>query len=516
MQELLTLQPIVRVNGTIHLPGSKSISNRALLLAAQALGKTCLINLLDSYDVRYMLDALHKLGINYCLSIDRRSCEIDGIGRPLRVDTALELYLGNSGIALRSLVAALCLQNKNIIITGDKRMKNRPIGHLVDALRQGSAQIHYLEKDNYPPLLLQGGFYNGDITIDCSLSSQFLTSLLMMAPLASQDRCIFVKGRLVSKPYIDMTLAMMKSFGIVVQHDQYKIFYIKGKSQYRSPGHYLVEGDATNASYFLAAAAIRGGTVRVTGVGSNSIQGDIRFADILANMGAIIRWGVNYIECTRNSLCSIDIDMNALPDTAMTIAIWNLLDSGAIYRVLALAALQHNLVIKDEEALVPLAVHLDVSFIIDQGQLVVFLEGKDMSKAIRNERIAHLSSKIAVLPRVRDALLYRQRAFRTTPGLIADGRDMGTVVFPDALVKIFLDASPEERARRRLQQLQEQGFSVNFKHILSKIKERDERDKNRITAPLKPAVNAFLIDSTQLTIDAVITSVMEYLKLIFR
>ncbi|ABF14086.1 (d)CMP kinase [Candidatus Palibaumannia cicadellinicola] len=195
---------------------------------------------------------------------------------------------------------------------------------------------------------------------------------------------------------------------------------------------------------------------------------------------------------------------------------WNLLDSGAIYRVLALAALQHNLVIKDEEALVPLAVHLDVSFIIDQGQLVVFLEGKDMSKAIRNERIAHLSSKIAVLPRVRDALLYRQRAFRTTPGLIADGRDMGTVVFPDALVKIFLDASPEERARRRLQQLQEQGFSVNFKHILSKIKERDERDKNRITAPLKPAVNAFLIDSTQLTIDAVITSVMEYLKLIFR
>ncbi|ABF14261.1 3-phosphoshikimate 1-carboxyvinyltransferase [Candidatus Palibaumannia cicadellinicola] len=377
MQELLTLQPIVRVNGTIHLPGSKSISNRALLLAAQALGKTCLINLLDSYDVRYMLDALHKLGINYCLSIDRRSCEIDGIGRPLRVDTALELYLGNSGIALRSLVAALCLQNKNIIITGDKRMKNRPIGHLVDALRQGSAQIHYLEKDNYPPLLLQGGFYNGDITIDCSLSSQFLTSLLMMAPLASQDRCIFVKGRLVSKPYIDMTLAMMKSFGIVVQHDQYKIFYIKGKSQYRSPGHYLVEGDATNASYFLAAAAIRGGTVRVTGVGSNSIQGDIRFADILANMGAIIRWGVNYIECTRNSLCSIDIDMNALPDTAMTIAIVALFTYNGVTTLRNI----YNWRIKETNRLVAMATELrKVGAIVVEGKEYLSIKPPNMFK----------------------------------------------------------------------------------------------------------------------------------------
>ncbi|PLK58795.1 cytidylate kinase [Candidatus Palibaumannia cicadellinicola] len=190
---------------------------------------------------------------------------------------------------------------------------------------------------------------------------------------------------------------------------------------------------------------------------------------------------------------------------------WNLLDSGAIYRVLALAALHHQIFL-DEEALVPLAVHLDVRFMVKNGQLSVVLEGKDMSQAIRNETVGNTASQIAAFPRAREALLYRQRAFRVAPGLIADGRDMGTVIFPDALVKIFLEASAEERARRRMRQLQEKGFSVNFEHLLSSIKERDERDRNRTVAPLEPAVDAFVLDSTKLTIDAVIARVIGHVK----
>lgn len=319
MQDFLILNPIARVDGTINLPGSKSISNRAILLAAQAIGSTRLINLLDSDDVRHMLIVLSQLNINYRLSADRRTCEIDGLGGPLRADV-LTLFLGNAGTAMRSLTAALCLHAQCVTLTGAPRMKKRPIGHLVDALRQGGAQIDYLEQKHYPPLSLRGGYQGGDIILDGSVSSQFLSALLMMAPLASQSSCIRIKGKLVSRPYIDITLALMKSFNITVRHDNYQIFYLNGNSIYRSPGDYLVEGDASSASYFLAAAAIRGGTVRVTGIGRHSVQGDIRFADVLEQMGAIIRWGNNYIECSRARLHAIDIDMNNIPDAAMTIA----------------------------------------------------------------------------------------------------------------------------------------------------------------------------------------------------
>ncbi|MFT4464895.1 MAG: (d)CMP kinase [Sodalis sp. (in: enterobacteria)] len=187
---------------------------------------------------------------------------------------------------------------------------------------------------------------------------------------------------------------------------------------------------------------------------------------------------------------------------------WHLLDSGAIYRVLALAALHHQVVIDSEEALVPLAAHLDVRFEVEQGQLKVVLEGEDVSQAIRNESVGNTASQIAAFPRVREALLRRQRAFRAAPGLIADGRDMGTVVFPDAPVKIFLDASSEERAHRRMRQLQEKGFSVNFERLLSEIKERDDRDRNRAVAPLVPAADALVLDSTRLTIDEVIAKAL--------
>ncbi len=318
--ESLTLQPIARVDGAINLPGSKSVSNRALLLAALACGKTVLTNLLDSDDVRHMLNALSALGINYTLSADRTRCDITGNGGPLRAPGALELFLGNAGTAMRPLAAALCLGQNEIVLTGEPRMKERPIGHLVDSLRQGGANIDYLEQENYPPLRLRGGFIGGDIEGDGSVSSQFLTALLMTAPLAPKDTIIRVKGELVSKPYIDITLNLMKTFGVEIANHHYQQFVVKGGQQYHSPGRYLVEGDASSASYFLAAGAIKGGTVKVTGIGRKSMQGDIRFADVLEKMGATITWGDDFIACTRGELHAIDMDMNHIPDAAMTIA----------------------------------------------------------------------------------------------------------------------------------------------------------------------------------------------------
>lgn len=318
--ESLTLQPIARVDGAINLPGSKSVSNRALLLAALACGKTVLTNLLDSDDVRHMLNALSALGINYTLSADRTRCDITGNGGPLRASGALELFLGNAGTAMRPLAAALCLGQNEIVLTGEPRMKERPIGHLVDSLRQGGANIDYLEQENYPPLCLRGGFIGGDIEVDGSVSSQFLTALLMTAPLAPEDTIIRVKGELVSKPYIDITLNLMKTFGVEIANHHYQQFVVKGGQQYHSPGRYLVEGDASSASYFLAAGAIKGGTVKVTGIGRKSMQGDIRFADVLEKMGATITWGDDFIACTRGELHAIDMDMNHIPDAAMTIA----------------------------------------------------------------------------------------------------------------------------------------------------------------------------------------------------
>ena len=315
--ESLTLQPIARVDGTINLPGSKSVSNRALLLAALAHGKTVLTNLLDSDDVRHMLNALTGLGVSYTLSADRTRCEIIGNGGPLHAEGALELFLGNAGTAMRPLAAALCLGSNDIVLTGEPRMKERPIGHLVDALRLGGAKITYLEQENYPPLRLQGGFTGGNVDVDGSVSRQFLTALLMTAP---EDTVIRIKGDLVSKPYIDITLNLMKTFGVEIENQHYQQFVVKGGQSYQSPGTYLVEGDASSASYFLAAAAIKGGTVKVTGIGRNSMQGDIRFADVLEKMGATICWGDDYISCTRGELNAIDMDMNHIPDAAMTIA----------------------------------------------------------------------------------------------------------------------------------------------------------------------------------------------------
>ncbi len=319
--ESLTLQPIHQVNGEVNLPGSKSVSNRALLLAALAKGTTCLTNLLDSDDIRHMLNALSLLGVQYTLSDDKTICEVEGLGRSFQSSNALELFLGNAGTAMRPLAAALCLGEGDYVLTGEPRMKERPIGHLVNALRSAGAQIEYLENENYPPLKIQGtGLKGGSVSIDGSISSQFLTAFLMSAPLAEGEVTINIDGELVSKPYIDITLHIMKQFGVDVINNNYAQFVIPAGQNYTSPGDFLVEGDASSASYFLAAAAIKGGEVKVTGIGKNSIQGDIKFADALEKMGAEIEWGDDYVISRVGELNAIDMDFNHIPDAAMTIA----------------------------------------------------------------------------------------------------------------------------------------------------------------------------------------------------
>lgn len=322
--EKLTLAPISRVEGEINLPGSKSLSNRALLLAALAKGTTRVTNLLDSDDIRHMLNALKALGVQYELSADNTICVVEGIGGAFQAQNGLSLFLGNAGTAMRPLAAALCLKgesNAQIILTGEPRMKERPIQHLVDALRQVGANVQYLENEGYPPLAItNSGLNGGKVQIDGSISSQFLTALLMSAPLAENDMEIEIIGDLVSKPYIDITLAMMSDFGVSIENRDYKTFLVKGNQRYIAPkGNYLVEGDASSASYFLAAGAIKG-NVKVTGIGKKSIQGDRLFANVLEKMGAKITWGDDFIQAEQMPLKGVDMDMNHIPDAAMTIA----------------------------------------------------------------------------------------------------------------------------------------------------------------------------------------------------
>ena len=319
--EQLTLDPIAKVSGEINVPGSKSLSNRALLLAALAEGETELTNLLDSEDIEHMLNALTKLGINYRLSEDKTQCVVQGNGGAFNVAEPLELFLGNAGTAMRPLCAALAASNVDTVLTGEPRMEERPIGDLVDALREADAEVTYLKNEGYPPLQIKGKTLNGgEMSVDGSVSSQFLTALLMAAPLFSGDVTIRIKGELVSKPYIDITLDTMAKFGVTVKNDNYQTFTISGDAKYVAPGKFMVEGDASSASYFLAAGAIKGGTVRVTGIGQNSIQGDIRFADVLEVMGATVVWNDEYVEITGAPLKGVNMDMNHIPDAAMTIA----------------------------------------------------------------------------------------------------------------------------------------------------------------------------------------------------
>lgn len=327
--DTLPIKKISRIEGTVNLPGSKSLSNRALLLASLAQGTTVLSNLLDSDDVRRMLEALEKLGVKYSLSEDRTVCTVTGIGGAFRAEQPLELFLGNAGTAMRPLAAALCLSHGSFTLTGEPRMYERPIAHLIDAMREAGAEVEYLKIEGYPPLRIRGGSLRGSIIhIDGSVSSQFLTAALMAAPLFGRDLTIEITGELVSRPYIDITMKLMQDFGVEVVNRQYSSFFIRGGQNYVSPGCFLVEGDASGASYFLAAGAI-GGTATVTGLGCGSIQGDLKFVDVLKAMGADVSMTDTSVTCTGNGhLRGVDMDMNHIPDAAMTVAVLALFAEG--------------------------------------------------------------------------------------------------------------------------------------------------------------------------------------------
>ncbi|MEX2327597.1 MAG: 3-phosphoshikimate 1-carboxyvinyltransferase [Pseudomonadales bacterium] len=325
----LILTPIKQVSGQVLLPGSKSLSNRALLLSALARGSTHLTNLLKSEDTSRMVEALTQLGIGIELSDDWNNCSVVGNGGLFRVPTNTTFYLGNAGTAIRPLTAVLSLVPGTFTIDGDQYMRERPIDHLADALTQLGASIRYIGKSGHPPLILEGGHVKGGkVSMPGNISSQFLTALLMALPLAGHDSEITVIGDQVSKPYLDITLNIMARFGVSASHRDYARFSVSANQAYNSPGEYLIEGDASSATYFFAAAAIRGGRVRVNGIGKNSVQGDIKFLDVIEAMGANVIRDDNWIEVSRGELRAIDMDLNHIPDAAMTVATMALFATG--------------------------------------------------------------------------------------------------------------------------------------------------------------------------------------------
>jgi 3-phosphoshikimate 1-carboxyvinyltransferase len=647
--DFLDIPPMSGASGEVRLPGSKSISNRVLLLAALSQGETVVHDLLASDDTAVMLTALKALGCT--VEQSGQTAVIGGLGGQLSVRQA-KFFMGNAGTAMRPLTAALALMGGDFELSGVPRMHERPIGDLVDALRQLGCQIDYLGQDGYPPLHIKPGQLRIDqpIKVRGDVSSQFLTALLMALPLvASRDIHIEVTGELISKPYIEITLNLLARFGIEVQRQGWQRFTIPAGCRYQSPGEIHVEGDASSASYFVALGAIATGageSIEIHGIGSASIQGDIRFVEAAQLMGAQIQTSANSIRVCRGAwpLKAIDLDCNHIPDAAMTlgvmalyadgtttlrnIASWRVketdriaamacelrklgasveegadfiritppvawksaaihtyddhrmamcfslaafnpararvrimepqcvaktfpdyfetlfsishahasdipvicidgptasgkgtlasltaaklgyhyLDSGALYRLAAFAAGQAGVALDDGPGVAAMARTLPVRFEGDH----VFLDSVDVSEAIRTEAAGMAASQVSVHPQVRSALLDLQRNFRHLPGLVADGRDMGTVIFPDAALKVFLTASARKRAERRHKQLISKGISATLGPIEQDLQERDARDSSRQTAPLKPAQDAKLLDNSELSIEKSIVQVIDW------
>jgi 3-phosphoshikimate 1-carboxyvinyltransferase len=652
----IDLPPLLHASGTLVLPGSKSISNRVLLLSALSQGTTTLHDVLDSDDTRVMLAALRQLGCGVRQS--GHTVVIDGLGGqlpPLKAD----LFMGNAGTAIRPLTAALAVLGGDFELRGVPRMHERPIGDLVDALRQLGCQIDYLGQDGYPPLHIGQPHLRLDapIRVRGDVSSQFLTALLMALPLvATQDIVIEVVGELISRPYIHITLELLARFGIQVQRQDWQRFTIPAGSQFKSPGTLHVEADASSASYFIALGALATAApgqpgLRIEGVGADAIQGDIRFIEAAQMMGAQVKSGPNWLEISRGQwpLTAIDLDCNHIPDAAMTLAVmalyaqgtttlrniaswrvketdrlaamacelrklgatveegpdfirvtppasaadwqaasihtyddhrmamcfslaafnpaglpvriedpkcvaktypdyfealfslvqaapnaipvicvdgptasgkgtlaaalaqrlgYHLLDSGSLYRITALAALQQGLALDThhEPAIAALVPTLSIRFVGEQ----VLLNGQDVSDAIRTEEAGMNASKVSALPQVRTALLALQHSFRQLPGLVADGRDMGTVIFPQAPLKVFLTAGAAQRAQRRHKQLISKGISATLAALRADLEARDARDSNRSVAPLTPAQDARLLDNSDLTIEQSIDLVLNW------
>lgn len=324
--ESLALSPIPRLSGAIDLPGSKSLSNRVLLLAALSSGRTTVRNLLDSDDIRYMKDALTALGVHHELA-DETTLIVDGCAGVFPTNTA-DLFLGNAGTAMRPLSAALCTPRATgaFVLDGTPRMRERPIVDLVDALRQLGADVSCSDT-GCPPVRIAtspAGLPGGSASVSGKISSQYLSALLMAAPLASSDVELFIKDELVSLPYVKMTLNLMCRFGVTVKvTDKFGRFSVPAGQVYKSPGEMFVEGDASSASYFMAGAAISGGKMTVRGCGSESVQGDVEFARVLEQMGARVEWEANAITVSRDpgvTLKGVDVDCGDIPDAAMSLA----------------------------------------------------------------------------------------------------------------------------------------------------------------------------------------------------
>ncbi|WP_322470489.1 bifunctional 3-phosphoshikimate 1-carboxyvinyltransferase/cytidylate kinase [Hydrogenophaga sp. SNF1] len=683
----LDLPSLISAGGRVRLPGSKSISNRVLLLAALSEGPTLVEDLLDSDDTRVMLAALRQLGC----AIEETgpaSVRVQGLGGRLPVRKAA-LFLGNAGTAMRPLTAALSLlaaaQGARFELSGVPRMHERPIGDLIDALRQLGCPVACLQNEGYPPLRLGDGTMHPlrldePIRVRGDVSSQFLTALLLALPLVAQERdaVIEVTTELISKPYIEITLKLLQRFGVDVRREGWQRFTIPRGSRYASPGRIAVEADASSASYFIALGAIAPATpgtdgVVIEGVGTDSIQGDIRFIEAARLMGAEVEGDGNRLRVRRGAwpLKAIDLDCNHIPDAAMTLAVmalyadgtttlrniaswrvketdriaamaiegrklgatieegadfiritppagpaagppqggaapsggsephavgsvgahgwrrasihtyddhrvamcfslaafnpaglpvriedpkcvgktfpdyfetlfgvchtpaeripvicidgptasgkgtlaaelasrlgYHLLDSGALYRLVGLAAEREGLSTTEADLREPahaerlgrLAAGLDVRF--TPGK--TWLEGEDVTEALRAEPAGMAASRVSAVPQVRAALVDLQLQMRHLPGLVADGRDMGTVIFPGAPLKIYLTASAEQRAQRRHKQLISKGIPAILDDLLADLKARDARDMNRAHAPLKPAEDAVLLDNSELDIE---------------
>ncbi|HSX91324.1 MAG TPA: bifunctional 3-phosphoshikimate 1-carboxyvinyltransferase/cytidylate kinase [Hydrogenophaga sp.] len=691
----LDIPSLGSAGGRVRLPGSKSISNRVLLLAALSEGPTLVEDLLDSDDTRVMLAALRQLGC----SIDETgpaSVRVQGLGGRLPVRDGA-LFLGNAGTAMRPLTAALALmataQGARFELSGVARMHERPIGDLVDALRQLGCPVQCLQNEGYPPLRLGDGVshplhLSEPIRVRGDVSSQFLTALLLALPLVAQDTDVVIEvtTELISKPYIEITLNLLQRFGVSVRREGWQRFTIPRGSRYASPGRIAVEADASSASYFIALGAIAPATpgtdgVVIEGVGLDSIQGDIRFVEAARLMGAEVVDEGKALRVRRGAwpLKAIDLDCNHIPDAAMTLAVmalyadgtttlrniaswrvketdriaamaiegrklgatieegadfirvtppgrpaagppqggavpqggsephevgsvgahgwakasihtyddhrvamcfslaafnpaglpvriedpkcvgktfpdyfetlfsvchtpaeripvlcidgptasgkgtlaaelasrlgYHLLDSGALYRLVGLAAEREGLSTTEAELREPahaermgrLAAGLDVRF--TPGK--TWLDGEDVTEALRAETAGMAASRVSAVPQVRTALVDLQLQMRRLPGLVADGRDMGTVIFPAAPLKIYLTASAGQRAQRRHKQLISKGIPAILDDLLADLEARDARDMNRAHAPLKPAEDAVLLDNSELDIEQSVQFVLK-------
>ena len=327
LPDKLTLSPIQKISGSVVLPGSKSLSNRILLLSMLAEGKTEIQNLLDSDDVRRMVEALETLGIQLEENRAENLITVSGTSGIIPVKEAT-LMLGNAGTAIRPLTAAMTLGHGRFVLDGVQRMRERPIIDLVNGLSQLGANLRCINGTDCPPVeVIAEGLPGGITRLSGAISSQYLTAILLAAPYADKEVQIEITDKLVSVPYVEMTLRLMQSFGVSVNHENFRLFHIP-RQTYRSPGNIFVEGDASSASYFLAGAAITKGSVTVKGCGTDSLQGDARFAEVLEKMGAKVEWEPQQVKLTGNSLNGIDVDMNQMPDAAMTLAVAALFASG--------------------------------------------------------------------------------------------------------------------------------------------------------------------------------------------